>query len=151
MSLRGIAICSALMLAGCAHSSVVLLPEEDGGHGEIALLPKDGKGGETVMKDANSRATLNGAQPSIRPLGASGLKPNEAALLASLPPPAKSFTLYFHEGTTEVAPESHGALNRYARRSRSGPARRSRSRDTRTRSAAMPTTTCCHKSGQRKS
>jgi len=110
MRLRGIAICAALMLAGCAHSSVVLLPEEDGGHGEIALLPKDGKGGETVMKDANSRATLNGAQPSIRPLGASGLKPNEAALLASLPPPAKSFTLYFHEGTTEVAPESRGAL-----------------------------------------
>ena len=74
MRRRGIAICSALMLAGCAHSSVVLLPEEDGGHGEIALLPKDGKGGETVMKDANSRATLNGAQPSIRPLGASTVR-----------------------------------------------------------------------------
>jgi len=107
---RGVLIAAALALAGCAHSSVVLLPEEDGGHGEIALRSKDGKGAETVMSEANSRATLGGAQPSIRPLGANGLKPNEAALLASLPPPAKSFTLYFHEGTTEIAPESAGML-----------------------------------------
>ncbi len=110
MTARGILVCAALVLAGCATSSVVLLPEEDGGHGEIALRAKDGKGGETVMKDANSRATLGGSQPSVRPLGARGLKAEEAALLAALPPPAKSFTLYFKEGTTELARESAGML-----------------------------------------
>jgi outer membrane protein OmpA-like peptidoglycan-associated protein len=110
MRTRGLAIWMALVLAGCAHSSVVLLPDEDGGHGEIAIRPSEGKGGETVMKDANSRATLAGAQPSIRPLGSKGLKPNEAALLAALPPAPKSFTLYFHEGTTELAAESVGTL-----------------------------------------
>ena len=112
MSARVLLICATLALAGCVTSSVVLLPEEDGGHGEIALLPKDGKGSETLMKDANSRATLGGGQPSIRPLGAKGLKPEEAALLASLPPPPKAFTLYFNEGTTELAPDSTGALEK---------------------------------------
>ena len=110
MRARGIIICGALALAGCASSSVVLLPDEDGGHGEIAIRPAKGQGGETVMREANSRASLNGGQPAIRPLGAKGLKPEEAALLASLPPPAKTFILYFHEGTTELAPESAGML-----------------------------------------
>ena len=110
MRCRSIAIGAMLVLTGCAHSSVVLLPDEDGGHGEIGIRQAAGNGGETVMRDANSRATLAGAQPSVRPLGANGLKPQEAALLASLPPPAKSFTLYFQEGTTVIAPESAGVL-----------------------------------------
>ena len=104
----GLAICAALLLAGCAHSSVVLLPDEDGGHGEIGI--RQGAGAETVLNQADSRATISGSQTSVRPLGAKGLKPNEAALLAALPPPAKSFTLYFREGTTEVEPESAGTL-----------------------------------------
>ena len=112
MGSRFVCIYAALTLVGCAHSSVVLLPEEDGGHGEIVLLPKGGKGSETVMKDANSRATLGSGQPSIKPLGPNGLKPNEAALLAALPPPPKSFTLYFLEGTSELAAESSGMLER---------------------------------------
>lgn len=109
MTFKSITIWTTLMLAGCAHSSVVLLPDEDGGHGEIAIMQPSGKGGETVMRDANSRATL-GAQPSVQPLGTKGLKPTEAALLASLPPAAKSFTLYFKEGTTELAAGSTGML-----------------------------------------
>lgn len=106
----GVSIFAALLLAGCAHSSVVLLPDEGGGHGEIGIRPAEGAGAETVLNDANSRATISGSQPSIRPLGAKGLKPNEAALLAALPPPARSFTLYFRQGTTELAPESAGTL-----------------------------------------
>jgi len=110
MSRRCIAIWGAFALAGCAHSSVVLLPDEDGGHGEIGIRQARGQGGETVMRDANSRATLSGGQPTIQPLGAKGLKPTEAALLASLPPPPRSFTLYFLEGTTQIAAESAGML-----------------------------------------
>jgi outer membrane protein OmpA-like peptidoglycan-associated protein len=44
-------------------------------------------------------------------LGAGGLKPNEALLVSELPPPAKSFTLYFLEGTTEMTPESLPVLD----------------------------------------
>lgn len=111
MRCGGLAICAALLLAGCAHSSVVLLPDEDGGHGEIGIRQSQGAGAETVLNQADSRATISGSQTSIRPLGAKGLKPNEAALLAALPPPAKSFTLYFHEGTTQIEPESAGTLD----------------------------------------
>ena len=42
----------------------------------------------------------------MKPLGAKGLKPEETALLGELPPPARSFTLYFLEGTTTTTPES---------------------------------------------
>ncbi|WP_235091117.1 OmpA family protein [Sphingomonas lutea] len=84
---------------------MVLLPDEDGGHGEVAILKPDGTG-ETLVSQPNSRATMSGGRPSIRPLGNKGLKPNEAQLLAELPAPAKSFILYFLEGTTDITPES---------------------------------------------
>lgn len=104
MSLRGFSPFLLLLVTGCAHSSMVLLPDEDGGHGQVAILESGGKATETIVGEANSRASLGGSQPSIRPLGA--LKPAEAALVGELPPAAKSFTLYFLEGTTEMTPES---------------------------------------------
>jgi outer membrane protein OmpA-like peptidoglycan-associated protein len=104
VSRRGVAACLFTFLAGCAHSSMVLLPDEDGGHGQVAILESGGKPTGTIVGDANSRASLGSSQPSIRPLGA--LKPAEAALVDELPPPAKSFTLYFLEGTTDMTPES---------------------------------------------
>jgi outer membrane protein OmpA-like peptidoglycan-associated protein len=104
VSRRGVAACLFTFLAGCAHSSMVLLPDEDGGHGQVAILESGGKPTETIVGEPNSRASLGSSQPSIRPLGA--LKPAEATLVGELPPPAKSFTLYFLEGTTEMTPES---------------------------------------------
>lgn len=106
MRRRGFVVCATFALAGCAHSSLVLLPDEGGGQGEVAILQTGAAGGETIVREANTRAMLGGSQPSIRPLGAKGLKPTEAALLAALPPAAKSFTLYFREGTTDMTAES---------------------------------------------
>ena len=108
MSPRGFAICFACALSGCAHSSMVLLPDEDGGHGKVAILESGGKPTNVVVSDANSRASLGGA-PSIKPVGS--LKPGEAALIGDLPPPARSFTLYFLEGTTDMTPESAPVLD----------------------------------------
>ena len=107
MSPRGFALCVICALAGCAHSSMVLLPDEDGGHGQVAILESGGKPTTAIVSEANSRASLGGA-PSIKPLG--NLKPEEAVLVNSLPPPAKSFTLYFLEGTTDMTPESAPVL-----------------------------------------
>jgi outer membrane protein OmpA-like peptidoglycan-associated protein len=108
MRLSVLAAATAFALAGCAHSSMILLPDEDGGHGKVAILESGGKPTDAIVDSANSRATLGAATPSIRPVGA--LKPAEAALVADLPPPAKSFTLYFLEGTTEMTPESAPVL-----------------------------------------
>ena len=110
MSGRALALGAAVVLAGCAHSSMVLLPDEDGGHGEVTILKADRSGTGTIVNQPNSRATLDGSKPSVRPLGANGLKPEEAALVNTLPPPPRSFTLYFLEGTTEMTAESAPAL-----------------------------------------
>jgi len=108
VKLRAVAAAAAVALAGCAHSSMVLLPDEDGGHGKVAILESGGKPTDAIVTEANSRATLGAANPSIRPIDA--LKPAEAALVSDLPPPAKSFTLYFPEGTTDITPESAPVL-----------------------------------------
>ena len=109
MRARNLAIAAVFALGGCAHStSLVLLPDEDGGHGQIAISKPAGR---TVVSEANSRATLGGSAPSVRPLGAKGLKPSEAVLLGGLPPAAKSFTLYFVEGTTEMTAQSAPMLD----------------------------------------
>jgi outer membrane protein OmpA-like peptidoglycan-associated protein len=107
MTPRGFALCLAFGLGGCAHSSVVLLPDEDGGHGKVAILESGGKPTDAIVGEANSRASLGGT-PTIKPVGQ--LKPGEAALVGDLPPPAKSFTLYFLEGTTDMTPESAPVL-----------------------------------------
>lgn len=103
---RALALCLVVFLANCAHSSMVLLPDEGGGHGAVAILESGGKAGETLVNEANSRASLGSSHPTIKPLGARGLDAQESALVGDLPPPAKSFTLYFVQGTTEMTPES---------------------------------------------
>lgn len=111
MRRRLLAPCAVLALAGCAHSSMVLLPDEDGGHGQVTIRKANGSGAGTVVNQPNMRATLNGSAPSVRPLGAKGLRPEEARLLSALPPPARSFTLYFLEGTTEMTADSVPVLD----------------------------------------
>ena len=111
MRRRAFAIFAILTLSGCAHSSMVLLPDEDGGHGEVSIRKPNGTGTATIVNEPNTRATLDGSRPSVRPLGAKGLKPSEAALLSALPPAPKSFTLYFFEGTTDMTPASVPALD----------------------------------------
>jgi outer membrane protein OmpA-like peptidoglycan-associated protein len=108
MRLSHLATFAALALAGCAHSSVVLLPDEDGGHGAVAIRPT-GAATETVVNQPMSRATLDGSRPAITPV--KGLSASETALLGGLPPAAKSFTLYFVEGTTDMTPDSAPVLD----------------------------------------
>lgn len=112
-----------LLLGGCATSSLVLLPDDGGHQGSVAILEADGKPTAAVISQGNSRTKLGEANATSRPLGAKGLKPGEAALLTTLPPPAKSFTLYFDEGTVTPTAESKSVLTalRAEIASRSGP------------------------------
>jgi outer membrane protein OmpA-like peptidoglycan-associated protein len=119
--MRVVAAC--LLLGGCATSSLVLLPDDEGHQGAVAVLEADGKPTQAVIADSNSRTKLGDATPSPQPLGDKGLKAQEAALLTDLPPPAKSFTLYFDQGTVTPTPESQAVLVtlRAEIASRSGP------------------------------
>ena len=107
---RGGYLLLAFALSGCAHSSMILLPDEGGGSGQVAILEMNGKPTEAVVSEANSQTALAGSNPATRPLGAKGLKPGQAMLISDLPPPAKSFTLYFLEGTADMTPESAPVL-----------------------------------------
>ena len=96
-----------LGLAACQHSSLILLPDEGGGHGAVAVLEANGKPVDAVVSQPDSRTKLGDATPTTRP---AQLKGDEVALLSGMPPPPKSFTLYFVEGTTDLTPESQPAL-----------------------------------------
>ena len=102
---------ACLLLGGCATSSLVLLPDDEGHQGSVAVLEADGKPSEAVISEGNSRTKLGDANPATQPLGQKGLKPQEASLLTDLPPPAKSFTMYFDQGTTTLTPESLAVLD----------------------------------------
>ena len=113
----------AFLLGGCATSSLVLLSDDDGHPGSVAVLESKGKQTDAVIAEANSRTKLGTARPTARPLGRNGLKASEAALVRDLPPPAKSFILYFEQGTTALTLQSQATLAqiRHELSVRSGP------------------------------
>jgi outer membrane protein OmpA-like peptidoglycan-associated protein len=98
-----------LLLASCGGSSLLLLPDESGGHGAVAVLESNGKPVEAVVSQPDSRTKLGTASPTSRPAGE--LKRDEIALVSGLPPPPRSYTLYFVEGTTDLTPESRPMLD----------------------------------------
>lgn len=106
----GVALGAAFLLGGCAHSSLLLLPDEDGGQGSVALLEANGKPTEAVVAEPNSRTALGNQSAVTRPLGRKGLNPKQAGLLGELPPPARSFTLYFEQGKVELSPVSRAEV-----------------------------------------
>lgn len=106
----GIAL-AGLLLGGCATSSLVLLPDDEGHQGSVAVLEVKGQPTDAVIADGNSRTALGDKSPTAKPLGNKGLKEQEAALLTALPPPARSFTLYFELGTVTLTPQSTTVLN----------------------------------------
>jgi OmpA-OmpF porin, OOP family len=116
-------VAACLLLGGCATSSLVLLPDDEGHQGAVAVLEAGGQPTEAVIAEGNSRTKLGDPTPASQPLGEKGLKAQEAALLTSLPPPARSFVLYFAQGTVTPAPESQAVLValRSEIASRSGP------------------------------
>ena len=101
---------TCLLLGGCATSSLVLLPDDDGRQGAVAVLEASGRPGQAVIAQGNSRTKLGEPAPASRPFGREGLKEEEAALLGSLPPPARSFTLYFDQGTVVPTAGSQAVL-----------------------------------------
>ncbi len=123
MSRAGL-VAAGLLLGGCATSSLVLLPDDEGHQGSVAVLEAKGQPTDAVIAAGNSRTTLGDATPEAKPLGAKGLNKQHAALLSGLPPAPRSFVLYFDQGTTTLTPQSVAVLTalRAEIASRSGPA-----------------------------
>jgi outer membrane protein OmpA-like peptidoglycan-associated protein len=108
--IRAVLAVDILALSGGATSSLVVLPDDDGHQGAVAVLESDGAPTEAVIDSGNSRTALGTRTPVAKPRGPDGLKKQEAALLTGLPPPAKSFLLYFEQGTTTLTSQSSTVL-----------------------------------------
>ena len=89
---------AGFLLGGCATSSLVLLPDDDGRQGSLAVLEANGRPAQAVIAEGNSRTKLGDATPASRPLGEKGLNAREAALLTSLPPPRQKLLALFRPG-----------------------------------------------------
>lgn len=104
-----LAACAAL--GGCAGARVALLDGE-AGHptGAVAVFDPASGAERGQLTEANTEAALGGGAVRARPLSG-----NYDALLAAMPAPPRVFTLYFIEGTTQVAPESAATLDELRR------------------------------------
>ena len=98
------------------------MPDDEGHQGSVAVLEANGRPTDAVISE-HSRTKLGDATPTSKPIGANGLKKQEAALLTGLPPPATSFLLYFDPGTVKLVASSAGVLDnlRAEIAARSGP------------------------------
>ncbi len=96
----------ALLLVGaCAGPKLVLLPDETGGQGAVAVLESRGKPTGVVVANGNTRTDLRG-RPTTRTIAPERLTAAERAVIGGLPPPPKTFILHFEEGTTRLTPDS---------------------------------------------
>lgn len=96
-----------LALGGCATPSLLLLPDEGGGQGAVAVLETRGKPQETLIAEGNRRATLGTriSSQSVTPRAA------EQQLLNELPPPPLTYIMYYDEGTTRIIATSRPQLD----------------------------------------
>jgi outer membrane protein OmpA-like peptidoglycan-associated protein len=109
--MRGVLpVLAAVALSGCA-SSVTLLPGENGAKtGSVVLLdPKTGEE-RAALTDPNARARTAGRGVGRKTLAAEKVDRRYGRLVADLPPPARSFDLFFREGSTDLLPESEATL-----------------------------------------
>jgi outer membrane protein OmpA-like peptidoglycan-associated protein len=101
---------AAVLLAGCAsRETVVLLPKADGSTGAIGASRN---GGAEVVLDspyAQARTGLGGGLKQGTS-DAARVGKKFGAALGALPPPPRSYTVYFLTGGDEISPESAAAL-----------------------------------------
>ncbi len=96
------------MLAGCATTRVALLDAETpgGSAGAVAVIDPATGAERGQLTQGQTEARLRG--DAVRP---HPLRANFDALLSAMPPPPQVFTLYFVEGTTQLAPQSQATLD----------------------------------------
>jgi outer membrane protein OmpA-like peptidoglycan-associated protein len=103
-----LALAGALLAAGCASDRVTLLDNEAGNEtGSVAILASDGS--ETVINQANSQAALRDGPTRVRAV--KEIKPAYTAVIGSLPPPAKTFTIPFETGQSAIREDQQQVLD----------------------------------------
>lgn len=91
----------ALTLSACASDLFVVLPHEDGSVGSVVVRQN---GNDTVLDKANS--AVKGGDSQAFTLASADVDQRFGRVLTQLPPAARSYILYFKEGTTILEPDS---------------------------------------------
>ncbi len=87
----------AVTLSGCASDLFVVLPHEDGSVGSV-VVHQNGK--DTVLDKANSAVKAGDSKAFT--IASKDVDRRFGKAITSLPPAARSFTLYFKEGTVTL-------------------------------------------------
>ena len=100
----------AMLLTACSTTKelIVLLPEEDGTRGSVAI----GEGDRSAVLNAPLAAAKIDARGRVRQeaINQAEVERIFQAALAAQPPKSISFILYFEEGQTQVTAESRASL-----------------------------------------
>ncbi len=107
----GWALVLAVGLGGCARSTVLLLPGENGASaGSVAVLDETRGSDTAVIDQANERASLAPGRVARRAVKPGDIARRDLRLVEDLPPPPKRFTLNFFEDSTRLMPDSAPVL-----------------------------------------
>ena len=101
-----------LLLSGCAAERVVLLPDESGESGSLAIFSATGEEEALLDRPYSEARIAQGGGASVGETSAEAVDAAYGTLIKDLPPPPRSFTLYFKVGTTTLTPESEPELER---------------------------------------
>lgn len=93
------------LLAGCATQKVSLYPDADGKTGAVGVFNAGSEAEVGALTQANTWTKLDGKAVKAQPI-----KTPHTDLMARMPPPPRSYVLYFLEGKTELTPESAPVL-----------------------------------------
>lgn len=102
----GVAIVGNLLAPDAPTETIVLLENEGGGIGKIAINP----GEDEVILDQAGQAAFIGEETETALLSPDEIAATFGEAIAVRPEPARSFTLYFIEGTTDLVATSEDAL-----------------------------------------
>jgi outer membrane protein OmpA-like peptidoglycan-associated protein len=100
----GGAALAGLLLAGCAGPSLLLLPDEEGGQGAVAVLDQKTGGTRGEVRDGNTRSRLSRDRLAARRIDPSRIKKGERDALGNLPPRPKAFRVRFGLDSAALAP-----------------------------------------------
>ena len=96
-------------LTACAGDTIVLLPDDEGKTGTVAVLSDDGQE-RALISDAYETASVSSSSVSTKTQNADAVESEFGELLEGLPPPPESFLLYFVEGTSTLIDSSKSVL-----------------------------------------
>ncbi|WP_156679585.1 OmpA family protein [Sphingomonas profundi] len=102
---------AAIALGGCARSTVLLLPGENGAPaGSVAVLDETSGNDRAVLADANEQASLAPGAAKARRLKEAAIARRDRRLVEDLPPPPRTFILNFMTDSTRLTAESEPVL-----------------------------------------